>query len=411
MTNNNEIANSPNNLVPVIGTMLAGTFLSRMGYFMTWPYLSVVLYQQFKLSAIIIGTIFFITSFIGVLIGVFTGYWSDKLGRERTLITSLLVSVAGFFLMAYSNHPAEFATAMACIATGRASTESLSKSMIGDHIREVSKREKFQYIRYYIVNIGTALGPLIGTYALVSQTVNVFIISGLIYLLYALMLTAIIVRYPVVKRTGEQINHGIGVSLRILFSQQSFSRLLLCFFLVMFTYVSFDSPLVQLLTRQHFPDLTHTISAIFMTNAFTVIIFQYPVLFLLRRWSTRRKVIFGIFLISLAQILFIMVRFELLTLMVIATFVLSVGELITMPALSVEVDRLAPDHLRGTSFSLINLTSLGTSLCPLFCGFLINAGLVSEMFIFLFITGLISLLIYRSIEESPDYRAFPPPVR
>lgn len=43
--------------------------------------------------------------------------------------------------MAYSNHPAEFATAMACIATGRASTESLSKSMIGDHIREVSKRE------------------------------------------------------------------------------------------------------------------------------------------------------------------------------------------------------------------------------------------------------------------------------
>lgn len=96
MTNNNEIANSPNNLVPVIGTMLAGTFLSRMGYFMTWPYLSVVLYQQFKLSAIIIGTIFFITSFIGVLIGVFTGYWSDKLGRERTLITSLLVSVAGF---------------------------------------------------------------------------------------------------------------------------------------------------------------------------------------------------------------------------------------------------------------------------------------------------------------------------
>ncbi|OAZ97261.1 hypothetical protein A9X61_04560 [Enterobacter asburiae] len=42
----------------VLHTMLAGTFLSRAGYFMTWPYLSVVLYRQFGLSASLIGVIF-----------------------------------------------------------------------------------------------------------------------------------------------------------------------------------------------------------------------------------------------------------------------------------------------------------------------------------------------------------------
>lgn len=388
----------------VLHTMLAGTFLSRAGYFMTWPYLSVVLYRQFELSASLIGVIFFMTSASGLLIGVFGSYYSDRLGRERALVASLLLSVAGFAMMAYSNHPVEFVIAMTFIATGRACTESFSKAMIGDHVKDIRQRERFQYIRYYIVNIGTALGPLAGTYALATPKVNIFIFSSVTYLVYAIILMGIIGVFPVEKNNDRKLTPDITSSLHIVFSQKSFSKLLMCYFLVMFIYVSFDSPLIQLLTRLHFPDLTLTINTIFMTNAVTVLVCQYPVLLILRKFNAKGKIIIGILFISTAQLCFMMAYFDILALIVIATFILSIGELITMPAFSVEVDRLAPENLRGTSFGLINLTSLGTSLCPLFCGFFIDAEWGYAMFLFLFFTGLISIFLYCSVAERTSDR-------
>ena len=191
MTNLNLSLAQPKQLA-VIHTMLAGTFLSRAGYFMVWPYLSVELYRQFQLSALQIGAIFFMTLATGTLIGVFVSYYSDKLGRERSLIASLFLSIIGFASMAYSDCAAEFVGSMLLISTGRACTESFSQAMIGDYLTDFRQREQYQYIRYYVVNIGSALGPLAGTYALASPVINVFFASSVIYLIYALALIFIL---------------------------------------------------------------------------------------------------------------------------------------------------------------------------------------------------------------------------
>ncbi|WP_249921470.1 MFS transporter [Serratia plymuthica] len=398
MTNLNLSLAQPKQLA-VIHTMLAGTFLSRAGYFMVWPYLSVELYRQFQLSALQIGAIFFMTLATGTLIGVFVSYYSDKLGRERSLIASLFLSIIGFASMAYSDCAAEFVGSMLLISTGRACTESFSKAMIGDYLTDFRQREQYQYIRYYVVNIGSALGPLAGTYALASPVINVFFASSVIYLIYALALIFILKGLKEREISHKKKIPSFANSVSKIFLQTQFSKLIICYFIVMFVYTSFDSPLIQLLTRLKFPDLNYAISVIFLVNAITVIVFQYPVLFLLKRWSIKGKVILGITLISLSQLLFLTVYSGSLGLLAFSVFVLSIGELITMPAFSVEVDRLAPAELRGTSFGLINLTSLGTALCPLFCGFFIDAGLGYLMFATLFILGVISISIYASVGQ------------
>lgn len=381
----------------VIHTMLAGTFLSRAGYFMVWPYLSVVLYRQFQLSASQIGAIFFLTSAAGILIGVFVSYYSDRLGRNRSLVASLFLSTAGFAAMAFSDCTAEFVLSMIFISTGRACTESLSKAMIGDYLFDFRQRERYQYLRYYIVNIGSAIGPLAGTYALTSPVINIFLSSCAVYLAYTLALLFIMKKTPGDSVSASIKIPGFASSVLSIFSQSQFTKLLICYFTVMFVYISFDSPLIQLLTRINFINLTYIISLIFIVNAFTVVICQYPVMFFLKKWSIKQKVILGISLISVSQLLFLTVYSGNPVLLALSVFVLSVGELITMPAFSVEVDRLAPVELRGTSFGLINLTSLGTALCPLFCGFLIDAGLGYVMFISLFIMGVLAISLYASI--------------
>ncbi|WP_264272827.1 MFS transporter [Duffyella gerundensis] len=381
----------------VIYTMLLGTFLSRAGYFMTWPYLSLVLYRDFGLSASLIGAIFFMTSASGILFGMLGSYYSDIIGRERALIISLVLSVAGFSVMAGTTEVIGFVIAMALISLGRACTESFSKAMIGDYVNDVRQREKFQYIRYYIVNIGTAFGPVAGTYALTSPSLNIFIISAIIYIIYTILMITIVAISSKSRREKASPSAGILHAFSIILSQPSFVRLLISYSLLMFVYISFDSPLIQFLTRISFPDLTFIISAIFFTNAITVITCQYPVLYLLRSSTVNTKISLGIILISLAQLFFMLAYFKLIAFIIFATFLLSLGELIAMPAFSIEVDRLAPANLRGTSFGIINLTSLGASLCPLVCGLLIDAGYGYAMFFLLFLTGLLSILIYKKV--------------
>lgn len=381
----------------VIYTMLLGTFLSRAGYFMTWPYLSLVLYRDYGLSASLIGAIFFLTSAAGIVFGMLGSYYSDIIGRERALIISLILSVAGFTVMAATKQVSGFVIAMALISLGRACTESFSKAMIGDYIKEIRQREKFQYIRYYIVNIGTAFGPVAGTYALTSPSLNLFMISAIIYVIYTLLMMIIVAISQGPQREKALPSAGIIKSFSIVFSQPSFVTLLISYSLLMFVYISFDSPLIQFLTRINFPDLTFIISAIFFTNAITVITCQYPVLYLLRGSTVKTKISLGIILISLAQLLFMLAYFKILAFIILATFLLSLGELIAMPAFSIEVDRLAPANLRGTSFGIINLTSLGASLCPLICGLLIDINQGYTMFFLLFITGLLSMLIYKKV--------------
>lgn len=367
---------------------------------MVWPYLSVTLYRQFQLSATEIGAIFFLTSAAGIILGIFASYYSDILGRNRSLIVSLLLSIAGFAIMAYSDYTVEFVASMILISTGRACAESLSKAMIGDCLVDFKQREKYQYIRYYIVNIGSALGPLAGTYALASPALNIFIISCTIYLIYTLALLFVLKGLSKREVLDKKEIPDFTRSILNVFSKAQFSKFLICYFIVMFVYISFDSPLIQLLTRIQFPDLNYAISLIFLVNAITVVVFQYPILFLLKNWVIKSKIILGISLISVSQLLFLTVYSESLWLLAFCVLVLSIGELITMPAFSIEVDRLAPDELRGTSYGLINLTSLGTALCPLFCGVLIDAGLGYLMFTLLFLMGLIAILIYTSVGQS-----------
>ncbi|MFU9136978.1 MFS transporter [Erwinia tasmaniensis] len=388
-------AEQPNPLT-VIHTMLAGTFLSRAGYFMVWPYLSVELYRHFHLSASLIGAIFFLTSAFGIFTGVLASYYSDRLGRNLPLITSLMLSIAGFAIMAFSDHTAEYVAAMMLVATGRASTETFSKAMIGDYIADIRQREKYQYIRYYVVNIGSALGPLAGTYALSSPVLNIFFVSCAVYSVYTLALLCVLKKVKKLVKQRRNKLPSFSQSVLTILSHTTFSRLLLCYFLVMFVYISFDSPLIQAMTRMAFTDLNAAISLIFIVNAITVVALQYPVLYLLKKWSMKSRIQLGVTIISVSQLLFLTIQLDLIEWLVFSVFVLSVGELITMPAFSVEVDRLAPDDLRGTSFGLINLTSLGTALCPLFCGFFIDAGFTDLMFISLFLLGGVAISIYSS---------------
>ncbi|MFC0140875.1 MFS transporter [Erwinia mallotivora] len=86
-------------LNPTIKIMLTGTFLSRIGYFMVWPFLSLYLHNTLHVSLFMVGAIFFVASLSGVAVSIFPGYHSDRSGRNPVICFGLLISIISFILM------------------------------------------------------------------------------------------------------------------------------------------------------------------------------------------------------------------------------------------------------------------------------------------------------------------------
>ncbi|VTP61747.1 MFS transporter, aromatic acid:H+ symporter (AAHS) family [Serratia rubidaea] len=78
-----------------IHLMLAGTLLTRGAYYMVWPFLAVLLYRQFHLSATAIGVLLAVATVCGALSGVYTGWLSDRFGRRRLILGGTTLQRAG----------------------------------------------------------------------------------------------------------------------------------------------------------------------------------------------------------------------------------------------------------------------------------------------------------------------------
>jgi predicted MFS family arabinose efflux permease len=78
----------------------------------------------------------------------------------------------------------------------------------------------------------------------------------------------------------------------------------------------------------------------------------------------------------------------------IACFILSVGEVIAFPTLNVQIDRIAPPHLRGSYFGAAALYSLGFAIAPLVGGFVLESLNSNWLFIVCFVICLVMMWLY-----------------
>ncbi|MDC9605575.1 MDR family MFS transporter [Xenorhabdus griffiniae] len=383
-----------------IHLMLVGTLLTRGAYFMIWPFLAVILYRQFNFSATTIGALLSIAIIFGAISGVYTGWLSDRFGRKRLILCGTTLSALAFVLLSYGNNPALYGIGIAGVSIGCALLESSCKALIGDRINDKASRELALYCRYYAINAGAAVGPLFGVTLGVDKQGLTFLITASIYFIYGLLLWRSL-HYTVWRSTtpkqtsttsstffaacGQMIRHRL------------FALLMLCNMLAALVYASFDSTLVQYLTRSHVPNVMSLIATLIAINALTIIISQFPLLRLLQRYSTGVRLITGLLMMLLAQLLFAFAPVTQFYMLAIATIILSLGELVVFPTFSVEVDQITPNALRGSYFGAANLYLLGSAVAPLYGGLMLDLG--NHQILFLSLAGLclLTMILQRTV--------------
>ncbi|GMG86910.1 MDR family MFS transporter [Biformimicrobium ophioploci] len=356
---------------PVVWIIMAGSFFCRGTYFMVWPFLSILLYRKFGLGAAEIGLILTATAVGASLLGFYVSALSDRYGRKRMLLAGGWLNAGAFVMLMLAESLQDFVIAMTLCSIGRAIWEGPASALIGDLVRERHARELALQLRYFIINIAAAIGPAIGLWAGLTAQQLTFGLTAASYI--ALNIVLMVVFRELRVRRARQESSGMRTTLSVLRRDHLFLAIILANILTLFVYAHMDSSLVQYLTREGVEELVGLVSSLILINGLTIITLQFPLLRLTAGWPLNYRIYCGLALLALSQLWYALNPPQFIAGWMGATFLLSVAETLLFPTMSVQVDRLAPDHMRGAYFGAASFYAFGWALAPIVGGLVLDA--------------------------------------
>jgi MFS family permease len=385
--------------------ILLGTFLTRASFFMVWPFMAVILFQKFGMPQSHIGAILSLTALAGAIFSLYVGYVSDKLGRKGVIVVACMIYVGAFILLAMANVAWLFAIGAVLVGLSRSMLEPPSRALISDLIDDKKLRELAHHVRYYMVNVGAAFGPIVGLKLGFTGAQHTF---WLVALAYGLWGAGFVWAFRRIRANddAEKSPYNFKETLNVLRKDHAFLLLILANALVMYSYMHQETSLVQHL-NQLGERVIQIYTPIMLINASIIVLLQFPLLKLLSNRSLLFRVYIGVAGFAVAFIMYGFIPLDgPIYWWYVATVVLSLGEVILFPSFSLLIDRIAPENMRGTYFGASGLGAIGVSLSPFIGGIVLQyAGGAVLFFSTSVVLGVAAWLYYRSDRELAERTA------
>ncbi|MFB4410524.1 MFS transporter [Pantoea sp. ANP04] len=373
-----------------VHALLFFTLVIRFSYFMAWPFIAVIMTQNYHMSPIAIGVAMTSSALFSVVLGMYGGQISDRLGRRVILLLGCGFSALGYSLLAQAAGMGLFIIGLMIIGVSFAWVDPPLRALMSDLLVDRRRRALALQMRYYLINVAAVFGPLVGiAFGLTSQK-GTFLITGLTYIPFFVYVLLFI---PAGKLVKEQDGDGVTVKLHqvigIIARDNIYIAGLLCSILCSVVFIHYEAILPQYLLLLNGDAAITLITLILVTNACTVLVFQTFIMRFLATVSLPKRILLGGFIFALSQICFFSTRSTEIWLWLTVTSVFSVGEAILMPNLNILLDQLAPPEHRGAYLGASMLSTLGIAVGPLIGGIML-AMTGAGVFI---CTALLSLLL------------------
>ncbi|MCO7190806.1 MULTISPECIES: MFS transporter [unclassified Pseudoalteromonas] len=395
-----DISSLPTQLsrfTPLVWVMLIGNFFVRASYYMVWPFLAVMLYESYGLSATEVGLLLTGSATLAVFLGFYTGNLADRFGRTKMLYIAVVVGVISFAMLALANSLWLFSVAVFLACLPRTLWEAPSKALLTEELANPKDRELALHLLYFLVNVGAALGPLYGLWAGLNGEQFSFIYTAISYLGLLVALLYFRPSKPVSSVTPQSVPN-FSNWLKILNKDRAFLVVLVATTLVYFVYAQCDTSLVQYLTRAAVPELAWLISAVIITNSCVIIVCQFPLLHIMRNWRLEHRLYLGGAILVVSQVMMAFNDVHNTWGWIAAMIVLSLSEAIMFSNINVYIDRLAPDNLKASYFGAAGLCSLGYAFAPILGGLVLDLSSGVMLFVLTTLTSFAALAFYKIAE-------------
>jgi MFS family permease len=357
---------------PVVWTMLLGTFMVRAAFFMVWPFLAIILERQFHLSPSEIGGVLGTAFLSSAIVGFYSGNLSDRCGRQPVMLAGCLGAVGAYMLLAVADTVAAYTIAAFLAGFSRAVIEAPSKAVIADYIDQQRRRDLAFHARYFLINVGGAVGPLVALAFGLSAIQAAFWVTAAAYAVFAGAVVLAFHRAPEHAHIAGRNATTMVDAVRILKTDRPFLLLLIAMAFTMFAYAQQESTLIQHVTLEGGGLAVGLVTTLVVTNAVTVVLFQYPLLRALGGLDPYVRTYIGLTLFAAAFAGYAFLPAASVLPWIGVTWVLSVGEVILFPTLQLQVDRMAPPYMKGSYFGAAGLSGLGFGLGPFAGGFMLQ---------------------------------------
>ncbi len=378
---------------PVVWVIIFGTFLTRTTFFMVWPFLAIILYQKFSLTPTHIGLILSLSAGSGTVLGFWIGHLSDRIGRKRIMLIGGGLNIVGFGMMASADSVALYTAAVVLCGIARGFIEAPGKALISDALPDSASREMAFHVRYFMLNVGAAIGPLLGLKLGLTAQQETFWITSLTYFIYCAALIWSFKRILTSTKTTLKVDN-FRETLGVLRSDRAFMTLIAANLIIMLTYSQIESTLIQFIQLLKLADAKTLYTWLITTNALTIVVFQFPVLKLIERFALTTRVIMGVSLFGLSFSAFAFIPGDLTWMWILNMAILSLGETILFPTLNVQIDRMAPSHLKGSYFGAAAMAGFGFALGPFVGGLLLETFHSGVIWYWFGATQLIVIYLY-----------------
>ncbi|MCH4294768.1 MFS transporter [Shewanella sp. 3B26] len=401
--------------------LLFGSFITRGSYYMVWPFLAVILYERFGLSATEVGLILSAAALVSVLVSFIGSALSDKVGRQKMMYGAGVLYIISFSLLAEADSVPGFALVITLCSIAASLWRPLVAALIGDIIHEPQTRELAMQSLYFIVNVGCAVGPIAGVWLGLTGEQSSFYITTVAFAILLLLLWWGFANHEFSQVThqgqfGEEGNaansgsddqaaSGMRYTLRVLAKDRLLQSLILANVICMFIFGQMDGSLVQYLSRAGVPNVLELISSMIFTNAMIIITCQFLLLKLMAHWSLVKRIQVALVLLIASQLWMGLNPVDLFWGWIGAVVVMSLAEAVLFPTMNVHIDRIAPRHLRGAYFGASSFYEFGFALAPLGGGIVLDLLNGSWLFLSCAALTLLVMYLYSKLENlsRPDF--------
>jgi len=396
---------------PLMWILLFGAFITRGSFYMVWPFLAVILYEKFALSATEVGSILSLAAVISVFISFIGSTLSDRFGRKPMMYSTGVLYIISFSLLAEADSVLMFTIVITLCSIATSLWRPLTSALLGDILPNKNSRELAMQSLYFAINVGCAIGPMLGVWLGLTGEQSSFYITvvAFAFLLILLLIgfsyheksNAVSLENRPLKaltqseikdeKTEQPSQSGFVQTCNVLIKDRLLQCLIVANIICLFVYGQMDSSLIQYLTREQVPNVLKLVSSMIFTNAMVIITFQFVLLKLMSNRPILVRIRLGLMMLIASQIWFAVNPLHFFWGWIGAVIIMSLAEAILFPTMNVHIDRIAPEHLRGTYFGATAFYDLGYALAPIGGGLILD--IYGGQYLYLLCTGLLIVVL------------------
>ena len=353
--------------------MILVNFIDRLGGSLLFPFFALYLTKRFGIGMTQVGllfAVFAISGFIGAFPG---GALTDRFGRKKIIIFSLLATSLSTLLMGLADSFQVFVL-IAFISGIFTDVGGPAYDAVFMDVLPEEKRASGFGMRRVAFNLAIVAGPAIGGFIAARSYFALFVLDAIVSSIVALLVFILIPETKPARAEGvqeETTAQTFGGYLRVL-KDGKFMAFVGASFLAWLVYMNLNTTLGVYLRNQHgVPESGY--GWLISINAAMVVLMQFPITRRIEKLPPMLMMALGTILIGFGLGMYGLVGTY--SLFVVAMAILTIGEMVAIPISNAVVASFAPEEMRGRyNFIYGNSWAIGFGIGPILAGLLMDGG-------------------------------------